>query len=157
MVASTPVTWLFSGAGDSLISLGLGLLGVLLARTVFIAKENRALGRKQPWVEQAAITAVACLIAGGIIWDGHLLYSKAIFTGVGIGWSTIAAINFISRIIVPGGPANRDPGADHADPDPAPHLSDTSIRRSLGQAYRPPLVGHPDLDSKLRELGEDQE
>lgn len=129
VVASTPVPWLLGGAPDGLISLGLGLLGVLLARTIFVNRENRALGRRQPVRETLPITLAACLIAGGIIWDGHLLYSKAIFTGIAVGWTTIVAIEKISRIVNPGEAAR-----------PAPSISSEGkakppIERALRKGY----------------------
>ncbi len=154
VVASTPITWAVSGPNDGLISLGLGLLGVLLARIIFVNRENRALGRVQSWWETLPITGAALLIAGGIIWDQHLLYSKAIFTGLGVGWGALVALNAISKAIVPGGPANRDPEAGAGEPDPAPHLSETAIRRSLRESYQPPLVPHPEHDEHLRALDE---
>ena len=64
---------------------------------------------------------------------------------------------------MPGGPPNRDPEQHEAGPaspppaDDAPHLSATSLGRALRQTYPTPLAPHPELDAKLRELGDDQE
>lgn len=135
VVASSALPWIFNGPSDGLISLGLGLLGVLLARTIFVNRENRALGRRQPWRETLPITLAACLIAGGMIWDGHLLYSKAIFTGIAVGWTTIVVIDKISRFVNPG--ASASPTQASGGPDPAVRRG---IRRALKQTYQPPLA-----------------
>ncbi len=151
VVASTPVTWLFAGANDGLISLGLGLLGVLLARTIFVNRENRVLGHRQPWTDTLPITLAACLIAGGIIWDGHLLYSKAIFTGIAVGWTTIVAIEKISRIVNPGEVGRPAAPAPAAEPDRAkPGLS-----RSLRKQYPPQVPLPADQKALLRQLPDD--
>jgi hypothetical protein len=102
VVASTPLPWIAGGPRDALVSLALGLIGVCLARMIFVNRENRALGYHQRVGDTLPITLIACLIAFGIIWDGHLLYSKAIGTGVGVGWATMAIVNQLARVITPG-------------------------------------------------------
>lgn len=135
VIASTPVPWIIGGSVEGFVSLALGLVAVFLARTVFINRENRALGYKQPLAETLPITLLACLIAGGMIVDGHLLYSKAIGIGVAVGWTTIATINLISKVVNPGGGG-------------AP---ETPIER---ERARPLPPSHPEHDALLRQIDE---
>lgn len=139
VLVSTPLPWILGGASDGLISLGLGLTGVMLARTIFVNRENRALGRRQPIRETLPVTLAACLIAGGIIWDGHLLFSKAIFTGIAVGWTTIVAIEKISRIVNPAEAAR----SVHV-PSTLPLLDD--------EKARPLPPSNPEHDALLRRL-----
>lgn len=97
VVASAPVTALTSGGLDAVLSLILGLIGVLLARTVFVDKENRRLKRKQGWRETLPLTLVALLIAGVWIWDRQLGLSAAVFTGLGVGWVAILMLDIIGK------------------------------------------------------------
>lgn len=141
VIATTPVPWIIGGSTEGLTSLALGLTAVFLARIVFVNKENRALGHKQPWRETLPITLLACLIAGGMIVDGHLLYSKAIGVGVGVGWTTIATINLISKVVNPG--ASAPP-----PPDPPP----TDAARLYRERPLPPP--NPEHDELLRRIDE---
>lgn len=78
-----------SSIPDGLISLAVGLLGVTLARWVFVNREQRRLGRKERWSETLPLTLVGALVAGVIIWDRKLGLSSAAFVGLGVGWATV--------------------------------------------------------------------
>ena len=101
VLATTPI---MAAAGASLssqlISLLLGLAGVWLARMVFVDRQYRKSGRRQKMVETLPLTGVAMLIAGGIIWDNELGVSKAIFTGLGVGWTAVVLLDVIGMKIL---------------------------------------------------------
>ena len=80
---------MFSSIPEGLVSLALGLLGVVLARWVFVNREQRRLGRKESWRETLPITLVGALVAGVVIWDRQLGLSSAAFVGLGVGWATV--------------------------------------------------------------------
>ena len=89
VVLSSQAVGLASSIPDGLISLAIGLLGVVLARWVFVNREQRRLGRKESWSETLPITLVGALVAGVIIWDRDLGFSSAAFVGLGVGWATV--------------------------------------------------------------------
>lgn len=97
VVASAPVTAVTAGTGEAMLSVSLGLMGVVLARTVFVDRENRKLKRKQSFRETAPLTAVAMLIAGVWIWDQKLGLSMAVFTGLGVGWVAILLLDILGK------------------------------------------------------------
>lgn len=99
MVASQLVA-ILHGIPDGLVSLGVGLWGVVLARWVFVNRENRRLPRRQPWHETLPLTLVAMLIATVIILDQDLGLSAAAFTGLGVGWVAVLLLDvFGDRIM----------------------------------------------------------
>lgn len=100
VVASAPVTAMTSGTSEALLSVALGLMGVVLARTVFVDRENRKLQRKQSFRETAPLTAVAMLIAGVWIWDQKLGLSMAVFTGLGVGWVAILLLDILGKRVI---------------------------------------------------------
>lgn len=89
-----------SGTSEALLSVALGLMGVVLARTVFVDRENRKLQRKQSFRETAPLTAVAMLIAGVWIWDQKLGLSMAVFTGLGVGWVAILLLDILGKRVI---------------------------------------------------------
>lgn len=103
VAASAPVT-LATGGGipTTIISLAVGLVGVWLARIVFVNRENRRLEKPAPWQETLPITLAGCLIAGAIIWDRELGISAAAFTGLGVGWTTVLILEFFGDRIIAG-------------------------------------------------------
>ena len=80
---------MFGSIPAGLVSLAVGLLGVVLARWVFVNREQRRLGRKESWRETLPITLVGALVAGVIIWDRQMGLSSAAFVGLGVGWATV--------------------------------------------------------------------
>lgn len=114
VIASVPFTVALGRSGDGVISLALGLLGVLLARTVFVDRENRKLGRHQRLSETLPLTMTAMLISGVVIWDNQMGFSTAAFTGIGVGWTAILLIDVIGRRILDPGERGKTP----PDPDP---------------------------------------
>jgi hypothetical protein len=92
VAASAPVTLATAGVSQTMISLAVGLIGVWLARTVFVNRENRRLSHNQPVRETLPITLAACLIAGAVIWDRELSISTSAFLGLGVGWTTVVIL-----------------------------------------------------------------
>lgn len=110
VLASVPVTAALGHPGDAVISLILGLLGVLLARTVFVDRENRKLGRRQRLRETLPLTLTAMLISGVVIWDNQMGFSTAAFTGIGVGWTAILLLDVIGRRIIDPGDRGKPEG-----------------------------------------------
>jgi hypothetical protein len=89
----------FKGIPDGLVSLGIGLWAVVLARWVFVNRENRRLPRKQPWRETLPLTLVAMLVAAVLIIDRRLGLSAAAFTGLGVGWAAVLLLDIFGERI----------------------------------------------------------
>lgn len=87
------------GFPDGLVSLAVGLWGVVLARWVFVNRENRRLPRKQSWRETLPLTLVGMTVAGVIISDRQLGLSAAAFTGLGVGWSAVLLLDLFGERI----------------------------------------------------------
>ncbi len=110
-MASVPSAILLGVDGQSILAVALGLLGVMLARTVFVDRENRKLGRRQKLRETLPLTGVAALISGVLIYDNQMGYSTAAMTGLGVGWTAILLLDVIGKRII-------DPSAGVAAKDP---------------------------------------
>lgn len=80
---------------DGLVSLSLGLLGVALARWVFVNKEQRRLGRRESPGETLPLTLIAMLVAGVVIVEQDLDLSAAAFTGLGVGWAAVILLDIL--------------------------------------------------------------
>lgn len=72
----------------------------MLARTVFVDRQNAALGRRQTFRETLPLTLAAMLIAGVVIVDRDFGFSAATFTGLGIGWTAIVLLDVIGKRIL---------------------------------------------------------
>lgn len=126
------------GMDAGFISLGVGLLGVVLARWVFVNREQRRLGRRESWRETLPLTLVAMLISAVIIWDRKMGLSSSAFVGLGVGWATVLLLEiagvriqqFIQAMLGAAPPPAFNPRADmsgndgrvlpgDADPTPA--------------------------------------
>lgn len=83
----------FKGVPDGLVSLAVGLWAVMLARWVFVNRENRRLPRRQPWHETLPLTLVAMLVTAVLVIDRELSLSAAAFTGLGVGWSAVLLLD----------------------------------------------------------------
>jgi hypothetical protein len=94
VAASAPVTLATAGISATLVSLSVGLIGVWLARIVFVSRENRRLEKPTPFLSTLPVTLAACLIAGAVIWDQHLGISASVFVGLGTGWTTVLILEF---------------------------------------------------------------
>ena len=94
MVAAQAVAVL-SSIPDGLVSLVVGLWGVVLARWVFVNRENRRLPRRQPWHETLPLTLVAALVAAVVIVDRDMGLSMAAFTGLGVGWAAVLLLDIL--------------------------------------------------------------
>lgn len=92
VAASAPLTLVTAGVQQTFISLAVGLIGVWLARIVFVNRENRRLDKRAPFMETLPVTAAACLIAGVVIYDQQLGISASAFIGLGVGWTTVVLL-----------------------------------------------------------------
>lgn len=86
---------LSGGLAEKAISVSLGLAGVALARQVFLSKEKRRTGMKQPMSESLPLTLCAMLVTGVVIWDRELGLSMSVFTGLGVGWTAILLLDVL--------------------------------------------------------------
>ncbi len=98
-MASSYLVGFFSSVPNGLVSLGVGLWGVALARWVFVNRENRRLPRPQPWRETVPLTLVAMLITAVIVRDQELGLSTAAFTGLGVGWAAVLLLDILGERI----------------------------------------------------------
>lgn len=89
----------FTTPPTGLVSLGVGLVGVWLARWVFVGRENRRLGKPQRWNDTLPLTLVAMLIAGVVIYDRQLGVSAAAFVGLGVGWVAVLLLDILGERI----------------------------------------------------------
>lgn len=92
VVASSAVS---GGLTEAAISVCLGLAGVALARQVFLSKEKRRTGLKQPLSESLPLTLCAMLVTGVVIYDRRLGLSMSVFTGLGVGWTAILLLDVL--------------------------------------------------------------
>jgi hypothetical protein len=90
----------FLTGGHDVVPLMLGLMGVILARTVFIQRETLATGRKLSFRETLPLTMTAMLITGVVIWDRNLGKSTATLLGLGVGWTAIVILDVIGMRIL---------------------------------------------------------
>lgn len=94
--ASVPVA-IATGAGlEPWISLGLGILGVILARVAFTTRQQRS-GEKVSLLETIVITGMAMIIVGPIVWEYQLGMTTSALLGIGAGWSSIALFDVIGE------------------------------------------------------------
>lgn len=94
-VAVIASSGLSGGLTEKAISVALGLAGVALARQVFINKERRRTGTKQPVSETMPLTLCAMLVTGVIIYDKQLGLSMSVFAGLGVGWTAILLLDVL--------------------------------------------------------------
>lgn len=85
---------------QGVVALALGLVGVALARWVFVNREHRKFGRRAHWSETVPLTLVAMLITGVIVHDRELGLSAAAFTGLGVGWSAVVLLDLLGERII---------------------------------------------------------
>lgn len=89
-----------SSIPDGLVSLGVGLIAVWLARWVFVGRENRKLGKPQGWKDTLPLTLVGMLIAGVVIHDRQLGLSAAAFVGLGVGWAAVLLLDVFGERVI---------------------------------------------------------
>jgi hypothetical protein len=85
---------------EGFVSLGVGLMGVALARWVFVNREHRKFGRRPPWAETLPLTLVAMLVTGVIVHDRDLGLSAAAFTGLGVGWTAVVLLDLLGDRVI---------------------------------------------------------
>lgn len=106
----------------NIVALGVGLISVVLARWVFVNRENRVLPRKQPWRETLPLTLSAMLITGVVITDRKLGLSGAMFTGFGVGWAVVLLLDLFGERVV----SSLRAGFAHPVPPPVAQAADHS-------------------------------
>lgn len=125
-MAISSLVALLQSVPDGLVSLAVGLLGVALARWIFVNREVRRTSQPQAWTEQLPLTLMAMLVTGVLIWDRQLGLSSSAFLGLGVGWVAVLLLDiFGDRVLtvfrgsLQGGPANPNmpPQADHSGRD----------------------------------------
>lgn len=99
MAASVAVQAL-AGSPNGLVSLGVGMVGVWLARWVFVGRENRKLGKPQRWNDTLPLTLVAMLIAAVVIYDRKLGLSASAFVGLGVGWAAVLLLDVLGERVL---------------------------------------------------------
>lgn len=62
---------------------------VMLTRAIYISRENRRSGVTISWRESAAITGIAMLLAGVVIWENRFSAQTSLVVSMGIGWTII--------------------------------------------------------------------
>ncbi len=100
VAASSGVIAATEGVPEAMISLSVGLLGVTLARWVFVNREHRSLPKPQRWNETLPLTLVAMLITGALIWDKNYSISMSAFIGLGVGWSAVVLLDVLGDWVI---------------------------------------------------------
>lgn len=99
-MAASSLVALLQSVPDGLISLGVGLVGVALARWVFVNRQNRRQRKKESWKETLPLTLVAMLITGVLVWDRRLGVSASAFAGLGVGWVAVLLLDVVGDKIL---------------------------------------------------------
>jgi hypothetical protein len=97
---SSGVVGVTSGIPDGMVSLGVGLLGVALARWVFVNKQYRETNRQPRLGETLPLTLVAMLVAGVLIWDRKFSVSTSAFVGLGVGWTAVLLLDILGDFVL---------------------------------------------------------
>ena len=84
----------------NIITLALGMIGVIVARMVYIDQENKRLGRKQTIGETLPLTIVALLIAMPFVWKHREEITIAPLIGLGVGYSALLLLKLIGRATI---------------------------------------------------------
>lgn len=108
---------------EGFVALGVGLVGVALARWVFVNREHRKFGRRAPWGETVPLTLVAMLITGVIVHDRELGLSAAAFTGLGVGWTAVVLLDLLGDRVISFFRGNLSAGPADANFPPQADLS----------------------------------
>lgn len=85
---------------SDIVSVAIGLLGVLLARWVFVNRENRRLPRPQRWQETMPLTLVGMLVTAVLVHDQKMGFSMAAATGLGVGWAAVLLLDVLGDRIL---------------------------------------------------------
>jgi hypothetical protein len=127
---------------NGLASLAVGLLGVALARWVFVNKQYRETNRAQTWHETLPLTLVAMLVAGVLIWDRGLGVSSSAFVGLGVGWTAVLLLDVMgdwilskAKLMFSAGPASNGfpKAADHSGHEGRVITRDVDIPEDMKQ------------------------
>jgi F0F1-type ATP synthase assembly protein I len=100
VAVSSGVLAVGKGIPEGMVSLVVGLIGVALARWVFVNKQYRETARPQRWGETIPLTLVAMLVAGVLIWDRKFSVSTSAFVGLGVGWTAVLLLDILGDWIL---------------------------------------------------------
>ncbi len=121
---------------NALVALAIGLLGVALARWVFVNREARRLSRRESWRETLPLTLVAMLVAAVVIHDRQLGFSGSAFVGLGVGWAAVLLLDILGERVMAAlrgalGAASASPrfppSADHSGEDGRVRSADVDL------------------------------
>lgn len=127
---------MLKSAPDGIVSLAVGLLGVSLARWVFVNREVRRVGRKETISETLPLTLTAMLITAVIVYDRKLGLSSAAFTGLGVGWGAVLILDIIGERVLAG--LRGVLGAGPSDPKFPPAADMSGEDGKVGDAAKVP-------------------
>jgi hypothetical protein len=174
-VAASSSVFVVSGQVYQLGCLALGLLGVWLARTVFVDQENRKLRRRQKLRETMPLTLAGMLVVGSFLWDANTTLAKASLFGLSVGYGTMLILKMLGRMApglaraIAGGliefaepaiesdrpkdekPGGQDDGKEPTDPD-AVAVAPGIMQRAFG---KPPPSDDARMNRSLRRLDGD--
>ena len=82
---------------QTLVSVAVGLVGVVLARAVFLTRQKRVTGHGEPWRDTLPMTLAAMLLAGVLIFDRRMGVSSAAITGLGLGTVAVVMLDILGE------------------------------------------------------------
>lgn len=93
VMATSGLVGLFQSIPAGLVSLTVGILGVALARWIFVNREVRRTNQPQRWYETLPMTLMAMLVTGVLVIDRKLSLSTSAFLGLGVGWVAVLLLD----------------------------------------------------------------
>ncbi len=95
VVATAPVVGV--DTVHMLVSVAVGLVGVVLARAVFLTRQKRQTGHGEPWRDTLPMTLAAMLLTGVLIFDRGMGVSSAAVTGLGLGTVAVVMLDILGE------------------------------------------------------------
>lgn len=95
VVATAPVVG--ADTAHALVSVAVGLVGVVLARAVFLTRQKRQTGHGEPWRDTLPMTLAAMLLAGVLIFDRRMGVSSAAVIGLGLGTVAVVMLDILGE------------------------------------------------------------
>jgi hypothetical protein len=136
------------GIPEGLVSLIIGLVGVALARWVFVNREVRRSHLSQKWNETLPLTLVGMLVTGVLVIDQKLGVSSAAFLGLGVGWAAVLILDVLGERILAAMRGMLSAGPANPTFPPAADLSGMDGRVTANE-----VTSTSDLEALLVEAG----
>ena len=95
VIAAAPVVG--ADTVHTLVSVAVGLVGVVLARAVFLTRQKRQTGHGEPWRDTLPMTLAAMLLTCVLIFDRHLDVSSAAVIGLGLGTVAVVMLDILGE------------------------------------------------------------